>query len=162
MMKEEYNDRERMPLGIMETEDGDHALRQLFEDFHPEMTGGGEFMHRLQTRLDAIEYVSRLQAREKKRSRLAMLCAFGGGLTVGCALYAVLIPGDTSMPSTAVETQFVLLRIISEYSHLFAYLIFSIIALAGILMATSLWQDMGSLRDARDMASSRQADHGAC
>lgn len=159
-MKEKYNDLDQKDLIMMEEENCDRTLHQLFDGFRPEMKSGKDFMNQLQTRMDAIEYVRQLQAREQNRSRRAMLCAFGGGLVVGGMLYAILMSGGASMPSTAVETQFVLLRIINEYSHLFACLIFSIIALAGIIIATSLWQDMSSLRDARDIMSSSLTGNG--
>lgn len=108
-------------------------------------------MARLERNLDAIEYVRQMQERKLRRTRRAMLCAFCGGLVVGCALYAVLMPSGDGMPSVAMDTHFQLLRIIGEYSHLFAFTLLGIMAMAGIMLLAGMWQDIYAMKDANEL-----------
>lgn len=135
MMKEEYND--------------DRELRQLFDNFRPKMADSKDFMEQLEKRMDAIEYVNRMQAKKKKHTHKAMLCAFAGGVAVGYTMYALFISSGNTMPSTTVETQFMLLRIIHENSRLLACTIFSTLSIVAIIMAASLWQEVAGMNDAR-------------
>lgn len=135
---------------MKETEE-DRALAQMFDDFRPRLSDDDAFMDRLERSLDVIEYVRQLQERKLKRTRRAMLCAFGGGLVVGCALYATLMPSGDGMPSVAMDTHFQLLRIISEYSHLFTVTLLGIMAMAGIMLLAAMWQDIYAVKDANDI-----------
>lgn len=146
MMKEEYND--------------DRELRQLFDDFHPKITDGKDFMEQLERRMDAIEWVNRMQVKEKKRTRRAMFCAFGGGLAVGCVLYALLIPcstpmqdttEETLMPSPLLNTFCLLLRIVSENIQLLLYATISAITITAIVMTIDMWQKNISMKEVRRM-----------
>lgn len=125
----------------------DRDLKQLFDAFRPETGDSADFMEQLERRLDAIEYVRQMQLREQKRNRYAMFGAFGGGLAVGGLLYALLTaPGD-AVPSITLDTHFLLMRIISENSRLFACAILGIIAVTGIIVTVGMCQDIADIKD---------------
>ncbi len=134
----------------MKEEDKD--IRLLFDAFSPQMSSGADFLAQLDRRLDAIEYIRRMQVKEKKRNRAALLCAFAGGLAVGCILYAFLMSQDYVVPSITIDTHFLLLRIVSENIRLFTYVLLCSIAVAGIVMAVSMWNEMLGFKDTHDIS----------
>ncbi len=140
----------------------DKDIRQLFDAFQPQMSSGADFMSQLDRRLDAIEYIRKIQTKEKKRNRTTLLCTFAGGLVVGCALYAFLMSQNDVIPSITIDTHFLLLRIISENIHLFTYVLLCSIAVTGIVMAVGMWNEMLGFKDAHDLSKefSRRTQQG--
>ncbi len=127
-------------------------IRQLFDAFQPQMSSGADFMSQLDRRLDAIEYIRKIQTKEKKRNRTTLLCTFAGGLVVGCALYAFLMSQNDVIPSITIDTHFLLLRIIGENIQLFTYVLLCSIAIVGIVMAVGMWNEMLGFKDAHDLS----------
>ncbi|MCM1371593.1 MAG: hypothetical protein NC113_00555 [Bacteroides sp.] len=137
-------------------EEKDKDLRQIFDDYRPKLKGEENFMEQLDRRLDAIEYVRQMQAKEQRRNRYATLCAFACGLVVGCILYAMLMAPDDALPSITVDTHFMLMRILTENQHLFVCMMLGTIAIAGIVMAVDMWKDAFDIKDIQDLG--RAAD----
>lgn len=127
------------------------TLEQLFDDYRPEMRSSVVFMKQLEKRLDAIDYVRQIQAREHKRNRLVMLCAFACGLVVGGILYAMLTIQSNTLPSITIDTHVMLLCIISENSHLFLCTMLSTLAIAGIMIGVGMCQDIVCMKNMKEL-----------
>ena len=66
-------------------------LKDLFEEFQPELTSDSLFMARLQKSMNAVEIVRQRQAETRRRGRLAVIVAAATGFAVG-ALLCLLLP----------------------------------------------------------------------
>lgn len=130
----------------------DQDLRQIFNAYHPIMEDSEDFMELLEKRLDAIEYVRQMQTKEQRRNRHSLIYAFSGGMVAGCMLYAMLMASDDTMPSIAVDTHFVLMRILSENSHLFVCMMLGTITIAGIIIGMNMWKEVFGLKNAQDIS----------
>ncbi|MBR3115572.1 MAG: hypothetical protein IKH47_07345, partial [Bacteroidaceae bacterium] len=55
----------------------DKMIEELFADFHPELNDNGRFMASLNRKLDAIEYIKKMQEAQLRRYRLVIMVTLG-------------------------------------------------------------------------------------
>lgn len=75
----------------------DDTLKQLFEDFAPELNPDKDFMQRLQRKLDAVEFIRQRQKAQMRIYHYGMLATFAFGLIIGGILFTVVMawPADS-------------------------------------------------------------------
>ena len=66
-------------------------LKDLFEDYNPELSSKLNFIERLENNLNAVELIHKENARVMKRNRLAVIVASVAGFVSGFAL-SMLLP----------------------------------------------------------------------
>lgn len=87
----------------------DDKLRQLFNDFRPEMSSSSQFMTRLQKNMEVVEILKQHNKSLKKRNRLAVVIAAFCGFATGViltSLYPLIVEKLTSMNFSLPEIHF--------------------------------------------------------
>lgn len=71
-------------------------LKELFAQYQPQLSDTETFMFTLQRKLEIMEYVQRMQRRQLRRFRWAVVAASVFGAVMGAACYALLqhVPAD--------------------------------------------------------------------
>ena len=67
----------------MEQNDNDKDIRELFENFRPELPSDEEFMQSLDRRLDAVETLRSIAEKQRRSSRIAVAAALAAGFASG-------------------------------------------------------------------------------
>ncbi len=61
-------------------------IKEIFDDFQPELTSSLQFMNKLQKNMEAVEIVKRHNATVRKRNLIAVVVAAASGLLMGVIL----------------------------------------------------------------------------
>lgn len=77
----------------------DDRLREIFEDYKPNLGDSSQFMASLQQRLEAVEYLRQMQEAETRHYHRVTLATLVAGMVAGGAMVAALLlwPGDVPM-----------------------------------------------------------------
>lgn len=109
----------------------DKNIEEIFAAFRPDMGDAGAFMAGVGKKLDAVEYVKRMQERQIRRYRRAVVAAFVAGLVAGIvAIWGVWsVSPDVFMLSFAAGRLSV--HVAGEYVQWFVLILLS----AGVISA---------------------------
>ncbi len=77
----------------------DTTLEEIFAGFQPDLGDGSEFMAALDRKLEAVEYVRKVQEAQVRRYRMMMVAALVVGLVLGSGLTAAVLLLPDSVPS---------------------------------------------------------------
>lgn len=105
----------------------DKNLEELFRNFHPDLGNKDLFMASLIQKMEAVEYVKRVQDAQIRQYKMAVLAAFVVGAIVSMALIAIIIFMPTTTPIFHFNNPGALLLFIEKYSYVIAVTILSLI-----------------------------------
>lgn len=113
--------------------ENDKMLEELFENYSPELNDNSLFMTQLTKKLDAVEYVKKVQEARIRRYRLAVVIAFVCGVVVGAALIALIMmmPKDTALFHFGIDQQ--PLHFIEQNSRTIILAVLSLIMSTGLI-----------------------------
>ncbi len=111
----------------------DDKIKELFNDFEPELSSSFQFMTKLKRNMEAVEIVKQHNAALKKRNKLAVAIAGVCGFAVGVIL-TLLFPLLGSWVSTFSISlpHFQIQNITIEYSYLYWVVMAAVSALTAI------------------------------
>ncbi len=96
----------------------DDKLRDLFQEFNPEFNDNDKFMTRLNHKLDAIEYIKRMQDAQLRRYKYAIILAMILGIISGGVIFAMIISNPLQEPLFSFGIESHILNIIEQNSRL--------------------------------------------
>lgn len=73
-------------------------LKEIFENFEPELSSSARFVERVQQKMEAVEYVRQHQAAWQRKNCKAVCFAALAGFLVGALLTAFLLPVSGQTP----------------------------------------------------------------
>ena len=124
----------------------DKNLEELFQQFNPDLGSKDLFMSSLSRKLEAIEYVKRVQDAQIHRYKAAILVAFIAGMVVSVGLIAFIAFLPTTAPLFTFGISAAPFVFLEEHSHLVAFIILSIIASTSIIGVSNTFLSVSSLK----------------
>ena len=119
----------------------DKNLEELFGNFQPDLGSQDLFMSSLTRKLEAVEYVKRMQEAQIRRYKMAVLAAFVAGIVVSLVLIAFVLFMPAATPLFTLGLHARPFIFIEENSHAIALIILSLVAASGIIgICTSLME----------------------
>ncbi|MDE6022979.1 MAG: hypothetical protein K2G13_05695 [Muribaculaceae bacterium] len=118
-------------------------IKEIFNDYEPELSSRMDFINRLERNLDAVELIHKENAIAMKRNKLAVAVASAAGFTSGI-IFSLLIPYINQLISeisSRISTDIQLLNKIADYQHVAMWLI-----IGGISVLISLYTYKNILR----------------
>ncbi len=116
----------------------DKDLTQWFADYRPDLTEKAVFLEKLERRLDAVEYVKQMQARQIRRYKVVAVVALVVGIAGGFAA-ATFVPVFPHLPR---GTESFLLLFLQRYAQEFLFVAVATALSAGIILLLSTWQQV--------------------
>ena len=92
----------------------DKMLEQLFSDFKPELGSDDRFMASLERKLNAVEYIKRMQEAQLRRQRTMMLVVLALALVAGGVLFALMSRWPADVPLFVFHSDFAPLVFIEQ------------------------------------------------
>ena len=111
----------------------DKNLEELFGNFQPNLGSKDLFMSSLTRKLEAVEYVKRMQEAQIRRYKMAVLAAFVAGIVVSLVLIAFVLCMPAATPLFTLGLHAKPFIFIEENSHAIALIILSLVAASGII-----------------------------
>lgn len=111
----------------------DKNLEELFSNFQPDLGGKDFFMSSLTRKIEAVEYVKRMQEAQIRRYRIAVLVAFVAGMVASFVLIAFVLSMPTATPLFTLGFHAGPFVFIEENSHVIALVILSLAAASSII-----------------------------
>lgn len=111
----------------------DKLIEELFADFHPELNDNDKFMASLNRKLDAVEYIKKMQEAQLRRYRLAMAVTLGLAIVAGIALFFVINALPEGVKLFSFETNFPPLAFIGQHSRMITLIIIALLISWGII-----------------------------
>ncbi len=111
----------------------DDKIKELFNDFEPELSSSFQFMTKLKRNMEAVEIVKQHNAALKKHNKLAVAIAGVCGFAVGVIL-TLLFPllGSWVLTFSISLPHFQIQNITIEYSYLYWVVMAAVSALTAI------------------------------
>ena len=126
----------------------DKALEDVFLSHRPVFDDRDEFMHRLEQKLDAVEYVRRYEEARLRRYRWVLALALALALAFGGALFVFMLGTPLEVSLGLADG---LLAAVLHNSRLLAaialmlFLAYAVIAIAGNIL--DIWSERSRLRE---------------
>ena len=111
----------------------DKNLEELFGNFQPDLGSKDLFMSSLTRKLEAVEYVKRMQEAQIHRYKMAVLAAFVAGIVASLVLIAFVLFMPAATPLFTLGFHARPFIFIEENSHVIALIILSLVAASGII-----------------------------
>ena len=111
----------------------DKMIEELFADFHPELSDNGRFMASLNRKLDAIEYIKKMQEAQLRRYRLVIMVTLGLAIAAGLALFLVINALPEGVKLFSFDTNFPPLAFIEQNSRMITLTIIALLIGGGII-----------------------------
>lgn len=124
----------------------DKNLEELFQQFNPDLGSKDLFMSSLSRKLEAIEYVKRVQDAQIRRYKVAILVAFIAGMVVSVGLIAFIAFLPTTAPLFTFGISAAPFVFLEEHSHLVGFIILSIIASTSIIGVSNTFLSISSFK----------------
>ena len=88
----------------------DKFLKDIFSDYHPQLSDDNAFIQRLQRQMELIEEVKAYQRAESRKNKLMSLKLLVVGVVVGCivTLASVMLPTIFDRYIYGTESEFIL------------------------------------------------------
>lgn len=80
----------------------DDRLKDIFEEFHPELSPDQRFMSDLQRNMDAVEFVRQQTVVLKRRNRIAVLASWMAGFAAGVVSIILFQMLSTAIPQLVI------------------------------------------------------------
>ena len=106
----------------------DKNLEELFNNFQPDLGSKDLFMSSLTRKLEAVEYVKRVQDAQIRRYKMAVLAAFIAGMVMSGILMIFILFMPTATPLFTFGIHAAPFIFIEENSHTFALIILALVA----------------------------------
>ncbi len=126
----------------------DNTLEQLFRDYRPELSDSDQFMQRLRRKMEAVEYIRRMQERQVRHYRRAVLAAFVLGLVSGGLLFAFVLAMPDTQPLFTFHTQWLPLLLLAEHSRLLSLVTLALLLSFGIVAFLNTLQETFTIQSA--------------
>ncbi len=111
----------------------DDKIKELFNDFEPELSSSFQFMTKLKRNMEAVEIVKQHNAALKKRNKLAVAIAGVCGFAVGVILTLLFPLLGSWVPTFSISLpHFQIQNITIEYSYLYWVVMAAVSALTAI------------------------------
>ncbi len=81
----------------------DQKIKELFSDFHPQLSSSSQFLNRVQRNIDTVEALKQYNTRLRHRNRVAVAIAAACGFVMGM-LMTMLMPVISGMLSVFTIT----------------------------------------------------------
>ncbi len=111
----------------------DKTLETLFADFQPELGDNADFMASLNRKLDAVEYIKKVQDAQIRRYKYAVVAALVLGIISGGTLFAFVITMPDMSPLFTFDTHFLPLMFLQEHSRTLTLIALSLLVSFGIV-----------------------------
>ena len=111
----------------------DKMIEDLFADFRPELSDNDKFMASLNRKLDAVEYIKKMQEAQLRRYRLAITVTLGLAIVAGLALFFVINALPEGVKLFSFETKFPPLAFIEQNSRMIILIIIALLISWGII-----------------------------
>ncbi|MBP5360539.1 MAG: hypothetical protein J6129_03545 [Bacteroidaceae bacterium] len=111
----------------------DKMIEDLFADFRPELSDNDKFMASLNRKLDAVEYIKKMQEAQLRRYRLAITVTLGLAIVAGLALFFVINALPEGVKLFSFETNFPPLAFIEQNSRMIILIIIALLIGWGII-----------------------------
>ncbi len=120
----------------------DKTLEKLFANFQPELDDNSDFMASLNRKLDAVEYIKKVQDAQIRRYKYAVVAALVLGIISGGALFALVIAMPDMTPLFTFDTHFLPLMCIQEHSRTLTLITLSLLMSFGIIILLTQIQNL--------------------
>jgi len=111
----------------------DKNLEELFNNFQPELGSKDLFMSSLTRKLEAVEYVKRVQDAQIRRYKMAVLAAFVAGMVMSGILITFILFMPTATPLFTFGIHAAPFIFLEENSHIIVLIILSLVAASSII-----------------------------
>ncbi len=120
----------------------DKKLENIFADFQPELGDNADFMASLNRKLDAVEYIKKVQDAQIRRYKYAVVAALVLGIISGGVLFAFIVAMPDMTPLFSFDTQLMPLIFIQQHSRTLSLILIALIMSFGIVTLLSLIQKL--------------------
>ena len=123
----------------------DRKIEELFADFKPELSDNDRFMAALERRLDAVEYIKKMQEAQLRRYRLAMTITLALAIAAGTILFFVINALPEGVKLFSFDTNFAPLAFIGQHSRMITLIAIASLISCGIIAISNAVQQ-GALK----------------
>lgn len=128
-------------------------LKDIFNEYEPDLSSRFAFMERLERNLNAVEIIHQANAKATKRNRIAVILASLAGFVVGL-LFSFALPYIKNMIEvlrSTISTDSLLFKInvIFEFQSVLAWIIVGAVSVATSIGTYNMVLNYLPLRDAR-------------
>lgn len=116
----------------------DKFIENLFADFKPELNDSDRFMAALESKLEAVEYIRKMQRAQLRRYRLAMVVALVLAVMAGIILFFVLNALPEGVRLFSFHTDFAPLVFLEQNSRIITLVATALLVSYGIIACSSL------------------------
>ncbi len=120
----------------------DNKLEKLFADFQPELGDNADFMETLNRKLDAVEYIKKVQDAQIRRYKCVVVAALVLGIISGGVLSVFIIAMPDMTPLFSFDTQFLPLLLIQQHSRTLSLIVIALFMSFGIVTLLSQIQKL--------------------
>ena len=119
----------------------DPILEDLFSSFNPDLGSDNAFMAKLNRKLNAVEYIRKVQDKQIRTYRIVVLVSLLIGVVLGGAAAAFIMTHPFDEPLFRLGTDSVTLTFLTQHSRLITTALISILTCAGVFAFISLAYD---------------------
>ena len=120
----------------------DDTLRQLFEDYRPDMGDATQYMSELERRLEGVELVRQYQERRQHHYRMAVVMALVLGMVCGAVAMAVVLSMPNDAPLLSLGWHWPWLAVVEQNSRLVSLTILSAFMGSSLIGVLHLRQEL--------------------
>lgn len=114
----------------------DAQIRELFHRNRPKISADPHFMDTLESRMDAVSEIKKINARTIARYKTIAILTFVAGLAAGASIFAYF----RFRPLPAPRLEFVILPALAAFVEEWKYLLFFVIASSAITLGVFPWK----------------------
>lgn len=135
------------------SENDDAALRQLFENYRPDLGDDQLYMSQLTRRLEGMAWLNRYTQQRIRRYRMAVIVAAVAGAVAGVVmtLIFIMMPTPADMQLIGFGLSYPLIQMINAHSQFIVSVLMSFLVAVGIFGLVSMLQEFSALWEVKDM-----------
>lgn len=130
----------------------DPCLKEIFDDYQPQLGDDEDFIQHLSRRLDTIEPARRYYSHERQRMRNSFVVAFLSGIPVGAAMTVFLMFHPLTLHFSVLWSRLPLLSWFVRHGSMLLSVLIVLATAAGVAYVCTLFYNLFTFHS----ASSRQ------
>lgn len=120
-------------------------LQELFNGYTPDLGQEDLFMHRLEKKLQAVEYIKQMQDRQHRRYRYAIIAAFLMGVIVSGGLLVYIMDNPIGQPTFSFGIHSMPFLFLEQNSRMISLTGLAMLMSVGIVVIVNMWQELANL-----------------
>ena len=124
------------------------TLKQIFQEFQPDMGDSEQFMEQLNKKLIAMDFVKQEQQKHLRRYKYMVLVAFIVGIIFGGGVFAFMLTHPQTAFHFTFKSQSQLAMLLEAHSHIITLVIIALLMCVAIFSAYMITQNIFNYKDA--------------